>query len=71
MRAVTADDSALIQWRFENGTVGGIKLDIYGHGSKDKNRKELAFLCEKGTLYIVRSQSHLPLFFAPNFIYTS
>jgi len=52
MREVTADDSALMQYRFENGTVGNISLQIYGHGSKHKRRMEISFLCEKGTLSI-------------------
>jgi hypothetical protein len=52
---VTADDSVVMQFRFENGTVGNISLQMYGHGSKDKRRKEISFLCEKGTLSIVHS----------------
>jgi predicted dehydrogenase len=51
-REVTADDSVVMQLRFENGTVGNISLQMYGHGYKDKRRKEISFLCEKGTLSI-------------------
>lgn len=59
MRKVTADDSALVQWRFDNGVVGSITLDIYGHGSMEKNRKEVSFVCEKGTIYVVRPRLRL------------
>lgn len=60
MREVTADDSALMQYRFANGTVGNISLQIYGHGSKHKRRMEVSFLCEKGTLSIVHTHTPSP-----------
>jgi len=62
MRSVTTDESALIQLRFHNGTIGDIKLDMGAAGSKHKQGKEIAFLCEKGALYVELTQGNIEVY---------